>query len=130
MKLPGMITDNLRLKALALFFGILVWAFATFEKEAEVGLTVPVTVQGLAPGLVLANPPPASVDVRVAGSKILLLRIRTARLQIPLELQGVTAGTVALTGFDRSLDLPAGVRVIRVHPATIELKLIPQGGTP
>jgi YbbR domain-containing protein len=63
------------------------------------------------------------IDVRVTGPRTLLGRIDHARLSIPLDLNGVRPGpAVFRVGVD-SLNLPRGVKVLRINPAQVTLEL-------
>ncbi|KAF0220213.1 MAG: hypothetical protein FD174_1452 [Geobacteraceae bacterium] len=124
MSLHDMLFKNLGLKALSLLLAVVLWLFVTLEKESEVDVTVPVILKNLSPGLAVAGKPPSRIDVRIAGSKILMLRMRPDRITVPLDLKGVNEGTVVFSALERALRLSPGVRVIRVYPSTIELKLV------
>lgn len=124
MSLQDKIFKNLDLKALSLLLAVVLWLFVTFETgTAEVDITVPVVLKNLSPGLMVAGRPPSRVDIRIAGSKIMLLRVRPDRFVVPLDLKGVNEGTVVFSALGKTLRLPAGVRAIRVYPSTIELRL-------
>ena len=43
--------------------------------EAEIGLSLPVVLSHLSPGLAVINRPPARIDVRLSGPRILLLKV-------------------------------------------------------
>jgi hypothetical protein len=121
------LTHNIGQKALSLALAAVIWLFVTAEKEAEIGVEVQVGVKNLAPGLVIANQLPPRIDVRLAGPKIALLRLHTVRPVLLLDLQGAREGATGFPGLDRSIPLPAGVRVTRVTPATIEVRLARAG---
>ena len=123
MSLQDKISKNLGLKALALLLAVVLWLFVTLEKGVEIDITVPVVLKNLSPGLMVAGRPPSRVDIRIAGSKIMLLRVRPDRIVVPLDLKGVNEGTVVFLALEKILRLPPGVRAIRVYPSTIELKL-------
>jgi YbbR domain-containing protein len=118
------LTENFRLKALALLLAALLWLSVTAAKEGEVTVSVPVRIRNLAPLLALATKAPSSIELRIAGPKIRLLHLSKERLAADLDLQGVGEGGVAFADLARTVALPGGLRVTRVYPATIELKLV------
>jgi YbbR domain-containing protein len=117
-------THNLGLKALSLFLAALLWLFVAAGQESELDLQVPVQFENISPGLAVVNQPPTRLDVRVAGPKILLMRLQTDRLVVVLDLKGAGEGTTGFPGPEKAIRFPDGVRVTRVTPAVIELKLV------
>ena len=117
-------THNLGLKALSLFLAALLWLFVTAGQESELDLQVPVLFENLSPGLAVVSQPPSRLDVRVAGPKIVLMRLRTERLAVVLDLKNAGEGTTGFPGPEKAIRFPDGVRVTRVAPAVIELRLV------
>lgn len=122
-----MLTHNLGLKTLSLLLAAVLWLFVAAERETEIGASVAVGFKNVAPGLAIVNRPPSRLDVRLAGPKVLLLRLRAENLSVLLDLQGAGGGTTSFTGLEKEIPLPAGVRVTRVTPAVIEVKLASPG---
>ncbi len=118
------LAENFGLKALSLLLAALLWLSVTAAKEGEVAVTVPVRIRNLAPRLALATKAPISIELRIAGPKIRLLHLAKERLAADLDLQGVGEGGVTFADLARTVALPGGLRVTRVYPATIELKLV------
>lgn len=129
MNLRERFTHNLGYKALSLVLAVVLWLFVAAEKETEIGVTVPVRVINLTSGLVVVNRMPHRVDVRVAGSRIALLKLRTVAPALVLDLQGAREGTTGFPWLEKNIPLPAGVRVIRITPATIEVRLAKASST-
>ena len=118
------LTENIGLKVLSLLLAGLLWLSVTAAREGEVAVKVPVRIRNLAPRFVLATSVPGSIELRIAGPKIRLLHLAKERLYADLDLQGVGEGGVAFVELARTVALPGGLRVTRVNPATIELKLV------
>jgi hypothetical protein len=112
---------NLELKLLALALAVILWFYVAGGKSAEVTIEVPVKVIDLPPGLALVAQPPDHLDVRVAGPTIILKRLRQDKMVVSLDMGQVKAGSVAFSALDQRVPVPAGIRVVRVSPATIEL---------
>ncbi|HEX9078911.1 MAG TPA: hypothetical protein VF795_04945 [Desulfuromonadaceae bacterium] len=127
MKIREMLTENLGLKALSLFLAAVIWLFVSFGREAEIELALPVVLANVPQGLVVANSPPARIDVRLAGPRILLLRLGARPRPVLLDLKGAGEGVTAFPEMAKNLPLPYGVRVTRVTPAAIEVRLAGNG---
>lgn len=120
------------LKLLSLVLAVIVWAGVAGVRTAEVEIRVPLEVRNIPSGLSQADSPPKEIAVTVAGPKILLLKLRSERIIMPLDAGGAGEGTALFTGFEHRLDLPREVTVTRLFPATVEVRLIrtPSGQKP
>ncbi len=123
MKIREAFAHNLGIKALALFLATVLWLFVTTGQRTEIDLALPVVFMNLPPGLTIVNRPPSRVDVRLAGPRILLLRLGAERLPVRLDLKGAGEGTTRFPEVESNLQTPPGVRVTRVTPAVIEVML-------
>lgn len=112
------------LKLLSLVLAVIVWLGVSGSRTAEIELTVPLELHNIAPGLSVADPVPREVTVSVVGPKILLLKLRSERIIIPLDARGVGEGTTLFTGLDRRLRLPREATVTRLFPAVVEVRLV------
>jgi YbbR domain-containing protein len=129
MNVREMLTHNLGLKVLSLFLAIVLWLFVAAGMETEIGLVLPVVFAHLSPDLAVVNRPPARIDVRLAGPRILLLKLKAERLPVLLDLQGVREGTTVFPAVEMAIRAPEGVRVTRVTPAAIEVRLAKAGSS-
>jgi len=123
MNIRHTLGGNLRLKALALALAILLWCFAMKGEETELAVSVPVRLVHLPPGLEAAGNTPDRLDVRIAVPKLLVGRVKPETLAASLDLSQAREGSLIFSSLDRCLNIPAGVRVVRVQPATVELSL-------
>ncbi len=123
MKIREMLTQNLGLKALSLLLAAILWLFVSSGREGAAKLVLPVIYANVPQGLAITNKPPAQIDVRLAGPRILLLRLDSNRQPVVLDLKGASAGITAFPEVAKNLPLPYGVRVTRVTPAAIEVRL-------
>ncbi len=117
-------SKNWDLKLLSLVLAVIVWGGVSGGRTAEIDLTVPLELQNLPPGLTVAGSVPSDVSVSVAGPKILLLKLRSERIIMPLDARGAGEGTILFAGLERRLSLPREATVTRLFPATVEVRLI------
>lgn len=116
--------DNLKLKALALILALLLWLLATTGAEGDLEIMVPVRLRNLSPRFLVGNKAPSVVNFRITGPKMLLWRLNRESRAIVLDLQGVGEGSVAYANLENYVHLQRGLRITRVYPATIELKIM------
>ncbi len=110
------------IRVLSVLLAVVIWLFVDLEQQDEADLAATIRVEGLPAGLGVSGPlPPARV--RVSGPKILLIRYQGLSPVIPLECGGVREGVTRFVGAEKGVRVPAGLRVVAVVPATIELKL-------
>lgn len=110
-------------KALSVLLGVLVWLAVMLERPGEVRLSVPVVVDRVPAGLRLESPPP-EVQVVVSGPRIRLLFLPLSRVNCEVDLAGGGAGEVSVAPTQGSFDLDHELKVERVFPEWINLKLV------
>ena len=116
---------NWDIKLLSLVLAVIVWCGVAGGRTTEVQLAVPLELGALPRGLAVVGTVPSKVAITVSGPKILLLKLRSERIIIPLDVRGAGEGTILFTGFDQRLNLPRGVTVTRMFPAAVEVRLAP-----
>jgi hypothetical protein len=119
------LSGSLQVKVLCLVLAVVLWAFVSLETPGELDLSVPVTVVNLGAGLVVREPPPATVTLRLAGPRILLMRQHFRSGAIQLDLAGVAPGKITFTALDQKIALVQGVRSLGSRPAVISITLGP-----
>ena len=116
------------IRVLSLLLAVVIWLFVELEQQDEAELAATVRVENLPTGLVVAGGKLPTVRVRLAGPKILLIRYQGFSPIIPLECGGLHEGVIRFVGLEKGVRVPAGLRVVGVAPATVELRL-QKGGT-
>ena len=127
MKIRETLTHNLGLKVLSLIMAVVIWFFVDVGKEMEISMAVPVVFKNIPSGLVFADAPPPPIYVRLKGPKIALMKIRADRLVAQLDLKGTREGMTGFPYLETMINLPEGVRVTRVTPAALEVRLTRTG---
>lgn len=119
------VIKNWDLQLLSLVLAVIVWCGVTGGRTAEVELTVPLELGAFPPGLSAVGRVPSEAAVTVSGPTILLLKLRSEKIIIPLDARGAGEGSILFTGLDKRLKLPRGVTVTRIYPAAVEVRLAP-----
>ena len=123
-RLRLLVTRNLALKLLSLLIAFGLWTFVNFgERDTESSLKVPLELRNIPAQLMITSPRTEFIDVRITGPRTLLGRIDHSRLAIPLDLNGVRPGPAVFRVGVESLNLPRGVKVLRINPAQVTLEL-------
>lgn len=118
-----LITENWTLKLISLVFALLLWMFIMGERRLEIGYRVPLELQNIPVGLMVANEVPSLVDVRVSGPRTLLMKVSPNDISIIVDLSDLKPGLTTFKRLEERLNLPNGLRVTRLSPSFIDLKL-------
>ncbi|MGH7963904.1 MAG: CdaR family protein [Candidatus Binatia bacterium] len=118
----ALIVHNGTLKLFSLAFASGLWLLVNAgERDAEKTLVVPVELRNLSPQLIIVGPRLDYVDLRVSGPRTLLGRLNSKK--VTLDLAGVRPGPASFRlGADR-LNLPRGVKLMRISPSQINLEI-------
>ena len=117
------LTNNWTLKLISLVLALLLWVFIMGERRVEVGYRVPLEIQNMPEGLMVANQVPSVVDVRVSGPRTLLAKISASDISILVDLTALQPGLTTFKRLEERLNLPNGLRVTRLAPSFIDVKL-------
>ena len=118
-----LITDNWALKLLSLVFALMLWMFIMGERRLEVGYRVPLELQNIPKGLMIASEVPSLVDVRISGPRTLQMKVSPNDISIVVDLSDLKPGLTTFRQLEERLNLPGGLRVTRLSPSFIDLKL-------
>lgn len=118
-----LLTENWTLKLISLIFALILWVFIMGERRLEVGYRVPLELQNIPVGLMVANEVPSLVDVRVSGPRTLLMKVSPNDISITVDLTDLQPGLTTFKRLEERLNLPSGLRVTRLSPSFIDLKL-------
>ncbi len=118
-----LLTENWTLKLISLAFALLLWVFIMGERRLEVGYRVPLELQNIPQGLMVANEVPSMVDVRVSGPRTLQMKVSPNDISIIVDLTDLKPGLTTFKRLEERLNLPSGLRVTRLSPSFIDLKL-------
>jgi len=118
-----LLTENWTLKLISLVFALVLWMFIMGERRLEVGYTVPLELQNIPKNLMVANEVPSLVDVRISGPRTLLMKVSPNDISIAVDLSNLQPGLTTFKRLEERLNLPSGLRVTRLSPSFIDIKL-------
>lgn len=125
MRLKALLLNNLMAKVFSLVFAVVLWAVVIGEKHGQLQLTVPLELINIPEKAVVVNDVPSNLSVLVQGPRTLLRTLSGRDIRRTVDLRGVGVGWTTIRILPDSLPVPRGVEVIRVTPATLDLKLEP-----
>lgn len=118
-----LLTENWTLKLISLALALMLWMFIMGERRLEVGFTVPLELQNIPKHLMIANEVPSLVDVRISGPRALLMKVSPNDISISVDLSDLQPGLTTFKRLEERLNLPSGLRVTRLSPSFIDIKL-------
>lgn len=120
----GAVRRNFMLKVLAVVAAFCVWLFVNAgARDTESALQVPLELRNIPPGLMITSPRVDFIDLRASGPRTLLSRIDRTKLLIPLDLAGVRPGPAVFGISTETLNLPRGVKIVRITPSQVTIDL-------
>lgn len=118
-----LLTENWTFKLVSLILALMLWIFIMGERRLEVGYRVPLELQNIPKELMVANEVPSLVDVRVSGPRTLQMKVSPNDISIIVDLVDLKPGLTTFKQLEERLNLPSGLRVTRLSPSFIDLKL-------
>ena len=118
---------DLWLKGVAAAIAVLLWLTVAGEPVVERGLEIPLELENVPAELDIAGGPPDTVSVRVRGTSRVVSRLDDSEVVAVLDLSGERPGRRLFDMFAGRVDVPAGIEVTSVMPATVTLTLEPKG---
>jgi YbbR domain-containing protein len=118
------VIHNWMLKLASIAFAVALWGFVNLgAREADRSIFVPLELRNLPTQLVITNPIPDVVSVRLRGPRTILGTIDERRERIRLDLANVGTGPTSFKIDGDMLNLPRGVRVTQVSPVQVTLEV-------
>ena len=115
--------ENWLLKLISLAFALVLWFFVMGESRMEVAHILPLEYENLPEGLTIANEIPSSVAVRISGPRALQVNLSPGDISLSVDLLDLSPGVTSFRRLDESLNLPSGLKVTRISPSYVDVKL-------
>jgi len=119
---PRHISENSSYKVVALLITLILWVVILGSKEATVVKMIR-TEYLLPKDLVITNTVPHEVAFRISGPRLTLKRFADTTEPLSIDLTSAIEGNTTIRIHPDSIDVPPGLRVSSVSPATISPKL-------
>lgn len=117
------LTENWILKLVSLTFALILWFFVMGERKLEVGFQVPLELENVPPGLMVASEVPSLIDVRISGPRTVLMNLHPSDISIAVDLKDLPPGVTSLKRLEERLNIPTALKVTRLSPSYIDIKL-------
>jgi YbbR domain-containing protein len=111
------------LRLVSLGIAIVLWYFVGGEDIVNKNVMVPVEVINLPRDLVISNQFKKEIEVSVSGPRSLILDIGNRGISRQVDLAQATPGTMVLENSNDVINVPRGVKVLRIQPKSVILSL-------
>jgi YbbR domain-containing protein len=115
--------DNLGLKLISLVLGFSLWYIVAGGQGGEIVLPIPLEYRNVPEGMEVIEESVQQVDIRLRGSSEILRRLTPQEIQVSVDLSGARPGEQNFYLSPENIEVPFGVRVLRVTPATVQLQV-------
>ena len=116
------------LKAIAVTIAVLLWLTVAGEPVVERGLEIPLEFENVPAALEIAEAPPDTVSVRIRGTSRRMSQLDSTQVVAVLDLSDERPGHRLFDMFSGRVDVPRGIEITSVVPATVTLTLERRGG--
>jgi len=111
------------LRIISLGVAIVLWNFVGGEDIVNKNVMVPVEIINLPRDLVISNQFKKEIEVSISGPRSLVLDMGNRSISRTVDLEQATPGTMVLENTNDVIDVPRGVKVLRIQPKSVILSL-------
>ena len=115
------LSKNVGLKALSLLAALIIWLIVNFGRDESRSENIRLELRNMPSGLTITSELPRTVDVTLSGPRFSLLGLRPGKYCLVLDFAGVKEGVVAFPSLEKLVEIPTGIHVTRIQPASLEL---------
>jgi len=126
MNLKETLTKNIGVKLVALVVALFIWFNASGQQQMTRLRMVPLVIEHLADSLAITGAIPATVEVRVLGTKRQLFTMGFKRIVAVIDLSGAQPGRQRVSLSASSLRIPSGIErrnVTVISPTSVDMHL-------
>ena len=111
------------LRLVSLGLAIVLWYFVGGEDIVNKNVMVPVEVINLSRELVISNQFKKEIEVSISGPRSLVMDIGNLGISRQVDLAQATPGTMVLENTNDVINVPRGIKVLRIQPKSVILSL-------
>lgn len=111
------------LRLVSLGLAAVLWYFVGGEDTVNKNVMVPVEIINLPRDLVISNQFKKEIEVSLSGPRSLVLDIGSHGISRQVDLAEATPGTMVLENSNDVINVPRGVKVLRIQPKSVILSL-------
>jgi YbbR domain-containing protein len=93
------------------------------ESQVQVGQVVPLEIRNIPVGTVITNKVERQVELRLSAPPTLLSTMKPSQVGVALDLADLDEGRHSIHLTEREVTLPRGVKVARIFPPVVEIRL-------
>jgi YbbR domain-containing protein len=128
--LKHLLTHNWRLKLLALFMAVMLWAATARDSTSEIGVDVPLEYQNVPANTEVITDTTNTVEVRLRGPSALIKEISSQDILTTIDVGKMEKGSEKIVTLTKEhVRGPFGVDVVGVNPARVRVTLEPTVST-
>jgi len=120
--LKGFLTKNLSLKLISILLAFILWYFVVSERSGETAISIPLDFRNIPTSLIISKNPEESINVRISGPATLLRGFSLKNVKAIIDLSNAKPGVAKFAIQPEQINLPRGLRVTMVSPASIMLR--------
>jgi YbbR domain-containing protein len=125
-RLAAALRNNWALKLLAVAFALLLWRHVVGERDAEVGVLVPIELTNIPAGTVVTGDVEHQAQVRLLGPQTLLAGLSADQVRVSVDVSEVRPGRPRAIRLSRAnVMVPSGLDLVRVSPPEVVVRLDP-----
>jgi uncharacterized protein (TIGR00159 family) len=122
---PKTLLENLPVKVLFLALVFLLWVFVIGIHQGETSFNIPVEYYFVPSDLELAGTPPKEINIRLRGSKRLLLSVKPDQIRAHVNLSKARRGPNSIRIMEKDINTPSGTTLTYLYPKELRIHLSP-----
>ncbi|WP_163336861.1 YbbR-like domain-containing protein [Desulfopila sp. IMCC35008] len=116
-------TKDWVLKVISLLLATVLWYYVGGEETVDKNVSMPIEIINLPRDLVISNQFKKEIEVTVSGPRSLIQEMTNKAVTRQINLADAMPGTNVIENNNDSIQVPRGITVLRIQPASIILSL-------
>ena len=119
--MQGLIRNNFQLKVISVIMSIILFGYANLSQNAQLQVTMPVALQGVGDGMLVADSSVAEIRLLLRGPKAALAVVQEQAPNYGVDIGALGAGQHELQIDMTAIQLPRGIDILQIAPLQIDL---------